>query len=326
MSAPELSIIVPVYNVEKYLRICVDSILAQDGVDYEVILVDDGSTDASGDIADSYASEDSRVKVLHQANAGLSAARNAGLGVAAGEYVQFVDSDDSLEPGTLKALMEQVWRENLDVLRFNWQHIDEAGNVFVPYKEYKPFTDFSDNPCRGVEFLDSRLGYACYAPQFIIRRSLLEGCCFREGIYFEDAEWTPRMLLRSNRVSSTPLVVYNYRMRRGSITQAVNMEKKRKVMEDQFALLESTLALSKTAPGCRWFGGMLAFESRSFLESLARDFYPERRTWLKRFRCLGLRPLRVWRLSNSVARKVRIINLSPALFCLMIHLKNGRQA
>ena len=134
------------------------------------------------------------------------------------------------------------------------------------------------------------------------------------------------MLLRANVMSSTPLVVYNYRMRRGSITQAVNMEKKRKVMEDQFALLESTLALSRTAPGCRWFGGMLAFESRSFLESVARDFYPERKAWLKKFRSLGLRPLRVWRLSNSVARKVKIINLSPALFCLMIHLKNGRQA
>ena len=93
-----LSVIVPVYNVENYLSRCVDSILSQSGVTLEVLLVDDGSTDASGKICDSYAARDDRVKVIHKENGGLSSARNTGLDRASGDYVTFVDSDDYLEP------------------------------------------------------------------------------------------------------------------------------------------------------------------------------------------------------------------------------------
>ena len=91
-----LSVIVPVYNVAAYLPRCVDSLLEQNGVELEILLVDDGSTDASGSICDGYAARDSRVKVIHKENGGLSSARNAGLDAAEGEYLTFVDSDDYL--------------------------------------------------------------------------------------------------------------------------------------------------------------------------------------------------------------------------------------
>lgn len=94
---PKVSVIVPVYNAEKYLRECVDSILGQTLADLELILVDDGSTDSSPAICDRYAAQDARVQVIHQANAGLSAARNRGIEVAAGEWVAFVDSDDFID-------------------------------------------------------------------------------------------------------------------------------------------------------------------------------------------------------------------------------------
>ena len=92
-----ISIIVPVYNVEKYLNECIDSIIAQTYSNIEIILVNDGSTDASGKICDEYAEKDGRIKVIHQVNAGLSAARNAGMAVATGEYLYFVDSDDYVD-------------------------------------------------------------------------------------------------------------------------------------------------------------------------------------------------------------------------------------
>ncbi len=97
MKSPTISVIVPVYNAEKTLRRCVDSILAQTFEDFELILINDGSKDQSGDICDEYAAKDSRVKTIHKTNGGVSSARNAGLRIAQGEYIAFIDSDDYID-------------------------------------------------------------------------------------------------------------------------------------------------------------------------------------------------------------------------------------
>ena len=101
---PTISVIVPVYRVEKYIRRCVDSILAQSFRDYELILVDDGSPDYSGAICDEYATRDPRIRVIHKENGGLSSARNVGIDAASGEYLFFMDSDDIIHPDTLRIL------------------------------------------------------------------------------------------------------------------------------------------------------------------------------------------------------------------------------
>ena len=103
---PKLSVIVPIYNVEAYLRRCVDSILAQTFTDYELILVDDGSPDNCGEICEEYAGTDDRIRVIHKENGGLSDARNAGLDVATGAYVGFVDSDDYIHPNMYQRLID----------------------------------------------------------------------------------------------------------------------------------------------------------------------------------------------------------------------------
>ena len=113
---PELSIIVPVYKVEKYLPRCIDSILAQSFQDFELILIDDGSPDNCGQICDDYAARDSRIKVIHQQNAGVSAARNAGLDIACGTYLGFVDSDDWIEPKMYETMIAAAKEKNVDVV------------------------------------------------------------------------------------------------------------------------------------------------------------------------------------------------------------------
>ena len=134
----KLSFIVPIYNVEPYLRKCVDSLLAQDYSDYEIILVDDGSPDGCPKICDEYAAAHKNVRVVHRPNGGLSAARNSGIEVAKGEYICFVDSDDYWEPNVIGRLMEQIERDDLDVLRFKDQNVNEKCEVFNPY-ESEPF-------------------------------------------------------------------------------------------------------------------------------------------------------------------------------------------
>ena len=121
----EVSIIVPVYQVEKYIRQCVDSILAQTFTDFELILVDDGSKDGSGQICDEYAAMDRRVKVIHKENGGLSDARNRGMDQAAGNYFMFIDSDDYIAPTMLECLYKNILIEDADLAICNFLYLFE---------------------------------------------------------------------------------------------------------------------------------------------------------------------------------------------------------
>ena len=127
----EISVIVPVYNVEKYLNKCVDSIINQTFKDIEIILVDDGSTDSSPKICDDYTKVDSRIKVVHQKNSGLSAARNTGIRQSSGKYLAFIDSDDYISKDFCEILYNSITREKADVSCINLETVREDGYVIV---------------------------------------------------------------------------------------------------------------------------------------------------------------------------------------------------
>ena len=364
----KLSIIVPVYNVAPYLRKCVDSLIHQDFENYEIILVDDGSTDESSNICDELVCSNELVnervselgkpliRVIHQSNAGLSAARNAGLKEAKGEYVCFVDSDDYWESNVLGSLMEQVKRENLDVLRFDYRNVrltdsvqctvygvqnegvnglgDERYEVFEPNK-YPHQVDRRNEVVDGETYLNTRMGYACYAVMFVIKRSLLvygvqckvygEGCLFTEGIHFEDTEWLPRMMLRAKRVNSTPLIVYNYFLHEGSITQVQGRrEKIRENTEDCMTIIERYNQYIEQYSDCRWLLEMRSMMVVSVLARVAQHLYSERKEYITRLKVLRTFPLtKEARQGKIYLRKARLINISPRLAVEMLHLKNG---
>ena len=317
----KLSIIVPVYNVENYLCKCIDSILHQDlsSEEYEIILVDDGSPDCCGEICDEYATRYSNIRVVHRENGGLSAARNSGIDEAKGEYVQFVDPDDYLEPNVLNTLVDKMGNDNLDILRFNYQNVNERYEVFEPNKVSKPFVDYRDEVCDGLTFLTERLGFGCYAVQFMIRRELLEDCRFKEGIYFEDTEWTPRILIKSKRVTSIGLMVYNYLIRSGSITQSVEEKKKRKVLDDKFLLIDSLKNQMNEVTDKRWFEGMIAQTVLSIMGYISENYYDERKTFLKTLRNKKIYPLSSYHSTKRAKIKIRIANVSPNILCVMMH-------
>ena len=320
-----LSIIVPVYNVKAYLQKCVDTLLDQDLElsDYEIILVDDGSTDGSGILCDGLAATHGNVRVIHRENGGLSAARNTGILAASGEYLQFVDSDDYLNPAVLKGLLGQAKTQELDILRFNYQNINGQGEVFEPNKVSKPFVDYSGEVCDGETFLTERLGYACYACQFLIRTDILKNGngLFREGIYFEDVEWTPRILLQADRVASTGTIVYNYLFRTGSIARNSDAEKKRKAIRDKMTILEGFAALERQVSDDRWFLGMSSQIALSVFDTVGRYFYPERKEYVKALKKQVSFPLSTYHATKSAKWKIRLANLSPYLVCLLYHRK-----
>lgn len=321
----KLSIIVPIYGVEQYLRKCVDSILNQDisSSEYEIILVDDGGHDKCPQICDEYAVAHKNIRVLHRENGGLSAARNSGIEVAHGEYIMFVDSDDYIEPNVLSGMLMQIERDNLDVLRYRLQYVNPQYEVYNPYRS-DPFkgNDYSEVPTDGVSFLNSRMSTACYAWAFVLKRELLEGCIFTSGIYFEDTDWTPRMLCKAKRVASTNTIVYYYLQREGSITNAVNRSKQKKVLDDKMHLIamlqQQAINLRKSGRYNRWYRDMISDLVVSIIDMLSVDFYDEKEDYLAQLQHLQIYPLQ----PKSI--KARLINISPLMMVRLLHFKNKK--
>ncbi len=222
-----LSIIIPVYNVEKYLERCIKSVLKQDMNDYEIILVDDGATDRSGDICDKIAAASTNIKVIHKSNGGLSDARNVGLSNSKGDYVMFVDSDDTLRPNVIKKLYDTANANDLDVLSFAVDWIQDGVSHIVNSLNIE-----SGKLYTGKEFLASELAsgkFKAMAPKKIYSTKLLKGnnINFKKGIYHEDEQWTPRVLLAAKRVMQIDDIVYEYYIRGGSITTSTTNIMKR---------------------------------------------------------------------------------------------------
>ncbi len=332
----KLSIIVPIYGVEQYLQKCVDSLLSQDipSSEYEIVLLDDGSPDKCPQICDEYATAHENIRVVHRENGGLSAARNSGIEVAEGEYVMFVDSDDYIESNVLGGLLSQIERDNLDVLRFKYQNVNEKYEVFLPYKrDQRLENDYSETPTDGVTFLNERMNTQCYAWAFIIRRSLIyndemspnkslnDVCLFTPGIYFEDTDWTPRMLVRAKRVASTNTIVYNYLMRVGSITNAVKRSKQKKVLDDKMRLVATmqnqASELQEQGKDSKWFTRMIADTVISIISILSTQFYQERKSYLRQLKELNIYPI------QSKIVKARLINISPCLAVELLYIKNS---
>ena len=205
-----ISVIVPIYNVEEYLRRCVDSLLQQTYADLEVILVDDGSPDGCGAICDAYASQEPRVRAVHKPNGGLSDARNAGLLVAAGDEIAFVDSDDWVAPDFLAAMHDALTRTGADIVECSVVKTagDAAGGAAV----------YSAEPALRELIHDGVFHQTVWNKLY--RRSVLEGILFPVGRTNEDEFWTYQVFARAARIARIELPLYYYFQRPGSIMGA----------------------------------------------------------------------------------------------------------
>lgn len=214
----KFSIIVPVYNVEKYLPDCLESLQRQTFSDFEVICVNDGSTDASATVAQQWVDTLSpKVSLIHQQNAGLSAARNAGLSVAQGEYVLFLDSDDWIEPNTLQVLADNL--EDEDFLCFSGHRYfeDKAQYEEADHLPQESQITGWEYYCRHAlehrNFAFVCVVLRCYKREFLVSNNLR----FKPGIFHEDNLFTPYACYYAQKIKVIPDVLYNYRVRSSSI-------------------------------------------------------------------------------------------------------------
>ena len=217
-----ISVIVPVYNTEKFLHRCVDSILNQTYKNIEIILIDDGSTDASGSICDEYAKIDSRIKVIHKENEGVSRARNLALEIAKGEYIGFVDSDDSIEPDMYEILYDNILHYGAEISLCNQKRIN--GNFAENESSIDKITVFNRN--EAIKELSLERAFSGGLCNKMIKKSVLDKVRFAEDIYFaEDKLFLMQFLLICNKVVFDPAPKYNYFIRENSACTSTFSEK-----------------------------------------------------------------------------------------------------
>ena len=209
---PAISIIVPVYKAERFLNECIDSILAQTFPDFELILVDDGSPDTCPALCDAAAAKDKRIRVIHKKNGGQSTARNAGLDAARGEWIAFVDSDDTITPDYCAKLYAAVQQTGAQIAACNYRQVDESGQ---PLKEQYLHVR--------AEVLDQKeaLEHCTLLPYMVVwnklfHSAIFETLRFRENLIYEDTILMAQAIERTEKVVNIPDQMYLYRKVRGS--------------------------------------------------------------------------------------------------------------
>ena len=253
-SKGKLSIIVPVYNVESWLNKCIDSLLDETYEDIEILLIDDGSTDKSGEICDKYALKNKKIKVFHNKNQGLSYSRNFGIKNATGKYVMFVDSDDYISDKKIVDKFINILNdEKSDFIytsycRFNDGKDDEITEILP--------IDIGKNEIKNKSGIDilallikkNNYHHAAYLKicnrKFLIDNNLF----FKEGIYHEDAEWSPKLFYYSRKISIYSEPYYMRRMRENSIITTTNEKSKVKKINDRLTVAYDLIKFFNALP------------------------------------------------------------------------------
>ena len=222
MILTRFSVIVPVYNIEEYISQCITSILEQSFKDFELIIIDDGSTDGSGKICDGFAASDNRIRVIHKENGGLSDARNTGLRNVNGDYVVFIDGDDYIEPGSFAAISGKLGkRMEPDVLVTKIRQVFEDGTI--NYMDYEMPIKLLDEGKKDdyIKWLFVRSDNTWPSVRFVVKGDLIlkHNLQFLKGYLHEDIDWTSHLFLFSESYASLDSFWYNHRKGRpGSIT------------------------------------------------------------------------------------------------------------
>lgn len=236
-----ISVIVPVFNVEQYLDRCVESIVRQTYKEIEIILIDDGSSDRSGEMCDLWKKKDSRITVIHKANGGLSDARNAGIEKAKGNYIVFVDSDDWIHRQYLEILYSGIKEYNADIaackyIKTSQFKVDAAIQNDVLYKEFSPY--------EALQSLLNQTVFEVVVWNKLYRAGLLQDECFITDKYHEDEFFTYRIIDKAKKLIFTSAELYYYFQREGSIMSTNSI----KHLDALDAFYERILFLEKKYP------------------------------------------------------------------------------
>lgn len=327
-----LSVIIPLYNSAKWLNKCLDSVLAQniDLKELEIICINDGSPDNSADIAREYQTKyPETFVVLDQENQGPSGARNNGMRNATGKYLCFVDPDDYLVPNVYWRFIKQMEDESLDMLRFNFQRVDE-NDVILPVLVEDQMFDYTPRLMTGSEFIANRLRTGCHIWRYVYRTEIIKSnniWCFT-GDYYDDTPWLPLVLMKVKRMNVCDVVAYNYLDRDDGLVNISNLKAIQRKIDGQLLLLkllnEEMQSITDKGVLC-WYNNMRTHSVISLLTMVACHYYADRKIYLKKVNNLVKFPLvHNNKVTKKALRKIRLTNISPLLYMFIIYLKNKK--
>ena len=264
------SIIIPVYNVKSYLEQCINSVLQQTFEDFEILLVDDGSTDGSSYLCDSFSQNDKRIRVIHKENGGLSSARNTGLKAAKGEYVLFLDSDDYWTySGLLSDAFRIINQTNADLIIFDYSSdLKKIDNKLSNNELEYSFSKMNkEEAFKMLICLNKIRSSACdkiYKSSIIKQDNFL----FEEGVFSEDIDWTARVLIATKKINVIDRYAYYYRPNQNSITH----NKQRKNIVDLAERIKKIVEYSKPIESelfYEWFMNYCSYQYITFLNTVS---------------------------------------------------------
>lgn len=239
MFAPFVSVIVPVYNVKPYLSACIESILGQSYSTFELILVDDGSTDGGGGVCDAYAAKDPRIRVVHKKNGGLSDARNVGIEISMGDFILCVDSDDCVGKCHIESLVNSAIKDNADVV-ISWCRLlgetEKIKDEVSDDGESKVFTNDE-----ALVYMLYQKGCDTAAWGKLYKKSLFEDVSYPVGLIYEDLATTFKLIKKAKVVTRINCDSYYYRVRQNSLDRGSYSEKKFESALQVLSILESEL-------------------------------------------------------------------------------------
>ena len=321
-----ITVIVPVYNVEQWLERCIDSIVAQTYADWELLLVDDGSTDRSGAICDRYAASVPRIKAFHKPNGGLSSARNYGIDKSNGEYILFIDSDDYFcDNNALSELIKETAKHGYDILRFEYKGVNDKGEVIVE-KPLNRKLPHSGHQISNFEMVKYAIAGEWFAWLFFIKKTILGDLRFNEQRRFqEDIEFYARLF--SNKELSCgyiPNRFYAYRNRSNSITTTANVRN----LEGSFSLCEVFAEEAETITENKlrklyWYNSVMMYYWTLNTVSEA-PYYANRKQIISGLQLKQLHQRTVKRLGRCKFLGIYylVILPSPNIGAMLLHIKN----
>ena len=303
MKKPEISVIVPVYNVEEYLEACAESIVTQDFKDIELILVNDGSPDNCGALCDVLAAKDDRIRVIHKKNGGLSDARNAGLDAAAGAYIMFVDSDDFILPLTLSKLYKACEQMDCEIAV---SHIREYGKEPEATGEV-----VRKNASDALQMIMIRKEWYWSACGKLYKASVFAENRFKKGWLYEDFELIPKLIYEAENIAFVDEILYEYLERSGSIMDS----NRKKPSADMVRIIAGRTAyFSKQEPSGKRdviAAGYLLHGYSKVVHLIRENFTKENKGFLKAYKKEYRRQLsRVLKSKHIVKKEKMLIAIS----------------
>lgn len=248
---PLISIIVPVYNVERYLARCLDSLLNQTYRNLEIWLIDDGSKDRSSRICDEYQARDSRIRVIHKENGGVSSARNLGLDRYTGDFLMFQDADDYLCEDAIETLYKRMICDQSDMVIGRTVHVDETGKILLD--AYSSMTDEVMTAQEAWERLGTKRDLPCYSGAKLHKKSVLEDVRYPLMPISEDVWIFPEIIDHCQKISTVSKAIYYYVQQPNSAVHTIDDEKRKMVMQGAIRMTRFMLEKNLKANACSYY-------------------------------------------------------------------------